>query len=587
MTKLFLSVIIGTLTAFPLFSRDIGSDSVPQGKPNLQGEFSVLPENRSKAESLAHFANAYLLLLEKKKFSELVDNEILKSIELNPKARYPVSILTANWYTGSDYKKWAESLVPIAEKNPEAIELTLDACTALMMLKRNEDAEKLLEKSRKYLDDLPVQEKLDNGYERVAIYLLNVFSKEKKYSEGEDVYGDAAGIPEIADSFEFRRASAVFFSQAVEAEDKGFFSGWRKSRMNRELAVNLAETERLWCRKIKRDFENNKRTNVGDISSIVEIFQHEKNTEKSEELIMNLLLFSPDNVAALTFLAKIYSDLGWHRMARRVWENIVEKSTMEPYFLYMLGNEYRLNEQYEKALESFEKCLKYNPNLDSAVFQLGLTLFNMHEYDKCIERMSKVQDLPEAEYIKAICSYRKKDYEKALDYLLKAEKTAKNLEDNNFLGRDFYMMLASYCEKCKKTDDAIKILRKILQSSSSDDEASNFLGYLLADGNMSLDEAHGLIKKALEIKPENVAYLDSMAWVLYRLGKYAEAKEYVQKAIAGDSPAPDAVIADHAGDIYLALGDKAKAVEFWKMALETESEDLDRQKVMDKINSIK
>ena len=126
-----------------------------------------------------------------------------------------------------------------------------------------------------------------------------------------------------------------------------------------------------------------------------------------------------------------------------------------------------------------------------------------------------------------------------------------------------------------------------MQSSPADDEASNFLGYLLADGNMSLDEAHGLIKKALEIKPENVAYLDSMAWVLYRLGKYAEAKEYVQKALAGDSPAPDAVIADHAGDISFALGDKAKAVEFWKMALETESEDLDRQKVMDKISSTK
>src|SRR5262249_57675543 len=97
---------------------------------------------------------------------------------------------------------------------------------------------------------------------------------------------------------------------------------------------------------------------------------------------------------------------------------------------------------------------------------------------------------------------------------------------------------------------------------------------------MNLDEAEKHIRKALEIdrkkrkdakvKPEedrdNGAYLDSLGWVLYKQKKYKEAKEILLKAVE-DKESQHIEIYDHLGDVYIALGDKAKAVEAWQKGL--------------------
>jgi tetratricopeptide (TPR) repeat protein len=77
-----------------------------------------------------------------------------------------------------------------------------------------------------------------------------------------------------------------------------------------------------------------------------------------------------------------------------------------------------------------------------------------------------------------------------------------------------------------------------------------------------------------------------MAWALYRQGKFNDALEYIEKAIVIDSPLPDAVLLDHAGDINAAAGNKKKAVELWKKALTTYNEDLDRGATRKKIAEI-
>ena len=81
--------------------------------------------------------------------------------------------------------------------------------------------------------------------------------------------------------------------------------------------------------------------------------------------------------------------------------------------------------------------------------------------------------------------------------------------------------------------------------------------------------------------------LDSMAWVCYRLGKYAEAVQWIEKCLAAleeNEESPDAVILDHAGDIYFAAGNKAKAVQYWEKALSFNLEgEVDSAKLRSKI----
>ena len=59
----------------------------------------------------------------------------------------------------------------------------------------------------------------------------------------------------------------------------------------------------------------------------------------------------------------------------------------------------------------------------------------------------------------------------------------------------------------------------------------NYLGYMLADRGEKLPEALVMIQKAVELEPQNYAYLDSLGWAYFKLGQYAKAEENLRKAM--------------------------------------------------------
>jgi len=107
----------------------------------------------------------------------------------------------------------------------------------------------------------------------------------------------------------------------------------------------------------------------------------------------------------------------------------------------------------------------------------------------------------------------------------------------------------------------------------------NYLGFMYADSGIKLDEAKEMIEKALEIEPDNGAYLDSYAWVLYKLGRYDKAIVAMNSAI--ERQQDDAILFDHRGDIYAALNETGKAEENWRKALEF---DPDNETIRAKLN---
>jgi tetratricopeptide (TPR) repeat protein len=74
-----------------------------------------------------------------------------------------------------------------------------------------------------------------------------------------------------------------------------------------------------------------------------------------------------------------------------------------------------------------------------------------------------------------------------------------------------------------------------------------------------------MVTKAVEVEPENEAYLDSLGWVLFRLGDYVRAVGYLEKA--SDREDPDGVILDHLGDVYWKLLRHEEARQVWRRAL--------------------
>ena len=113
-------------------------------------------------------------------------------------------------------------------------------------------------------------------------------------------------------------------------------------------------------------------------------------------------------------------------------------------------------------------------------------------------------------------------------------------------------------------------LRTILQHEPDHAQALNALGYTLADATDRHAEAYELIKQALELRPSDFYILDSMGWVLYRLGRLDEAIDYLRKAL---SIRQDPEIAAHLGEVLWVRGEREQAKEVWEAALQQTPED--------------
>ncbi len=136
--------------------------------------------------------------------------------------------------------------------------------------------------------------------------------------------------------------------------------------------------------------------------------------------------------------------------------------------------------------------------------------------------------------------------------------------------------LGAVLERQKLHDEAEAAFREALKLQPDSAPVLNYLGYMNADRGVKVEEGLQLIQKAVEVDPENGAYLDSLGWALYRLGRYPAAEDALRRAVSKQGV--NAVILDHMGDVLDKRGSKKEALEFWKKALTGEDDDgeLDR-----------
>jgi tetratricopeptide (TPR) repeat protein len=171
-------------------------------------------------------------------------------------------------------------------------------------------------------------------------------------------------------------------------------------------------------------------------------------------------------------------------------------------------------------------------------------------------------------------------YIKLLD---KFDSDHSSLENREAM-RDIRLALSAVEVELENITAAEEWLLQTLDEFPEDIGAYNDLGYLWSDQGKHLNRSLRMIRKAVEAEPDNIAFLDSLGWALFRLGRFDEAIEPLEKAASGDDV--DGVILDHLGDVYAQTAQPAKAVDTWRRALEAMAEGDDQQRrkaVEDKI----
>ena len=129
-------------------------------------------------------------------------------------------------------------------------------------------------------------------------------------------------------------------------------------------------------------------------------------------------------------------------------------------------------------------------------------------------------------------------------------------------------------EREKQWDKAEADFKRVLAIEPDNADALNYLGYTWVDRGENLTEAFDMIRRAVELEPNNGAITDSLGWAHYKLGQYQDAKKQLEDAVAL-SPS-SATIIDHLGDVYWKLGRFREAGYQWERALEFDPTDEER-----------
>lgn len=134
-------------------------------------------------------------------------------------------------------------------------------------------------------------------------------------------------------------------------------------------------------------------------------------------------------------------------------------------------------------------------------------------------------------------------------------------------------LLGATQERLGAFDQAAEVFLQLLEVEPNHAPSLNYLGYMWADRGENLEQALDMIRRAVALDQDNGAYLDSLGWVLYRLGDFEGALQHLEWAVR--LVPTDPTVFDHLGDLYLELGQLERARSAYGRALELDPEDPD------------
>lgn len=345
-----------------------------------------------------------------------------------------------------------------------------------------------------------------------------------------------------------------------------------------------------------------------------QIYRQQKNFAKAEEMIEKAKKLDPDNPDIQLSEVLVLQDQGKTMDAIAALKSLLNSTKRANYtpsessyrakLLEQLGVLYRGNQQYDQAVAAFRKIAALDSGLGAHADAQIVDTYRMAKQFKNADRESEVAeknfpndrtlrevraqllsdegktDLAIAEMKKLLDGKSDRDvylamadiyrHAKDYDHMGTALDEAEKLSPTNKMKAGVLFMRGDMYERQKKYDLAEKSFRELLAIDPKTDptyaSALNYLGYMLADRDVRLQEAQRLIQEAVQLDPNNYAFLDSLGWVYYRLDRLPEAEHELSRSV--QLWPNDPTIHDHLGDVYFKQGKIQQAIAQWKSSLQ-------------------
>jgi tetratricopeptide (TPR) repeat protein len=417
------------------------------------------------------------------------------------------------------------------------------------------------------------------------------------------------------------------FKSAVATYEKALSQDPDNQELRRAYAEaltgmgNNAAARAQYEKILKADAED-----AGTYLRLAQIDQQEGQFDQARKELDRAKALQPDNVEISYHQALLEDAVGNPDKAIEILQGLVKGSERpgdqytaaeannRAIFLERLGLIYRAEQKYQPALQAFKQIVALGKTQAPRGEQLIVdTMRQTHQLPQALDEVSSaVQKYPDDRSLRVLRAYvvgemgQVEEAVKQLQALLKntpadrelylsiaqvysqakqfppAEQAAnKALAYSSDSDEQEYsrFLLGSIYERERKYDLAEEQFKKVLAADPLNASAANYLGYMLADRGVRLDESLKYIQKAVDLEPNNGAYLDSLGWAYYKMSRYELAAPHLEKAARLMSNDP--TILEHLGHLYLRMGKEDLAEQEWERALKewpaAESSDFDSE----------
>ncbi|MBR2243226.1 MAG: tetratricopeptide repeat protein [Prevotella sp.] len=216
-----------------------------------------------------------------------------------------------------------------------------------------------------------------------------------------------------------------------------------------------------------------------------------------------------------------------------------------------------------------EQVLQVAPDNAAARLQLVSYAWQAENMDRIISLCKDARQYNPDEmafyYYQGIAYYKQEQLDDALDAFQNGISVINQQSDTEIVS-DFYAVMGDILHQKGLDKEAFAAYDSCLTWKDDNYGCLNNYAYYLSEKELHLDKAEQMSYRAIKAEPKNATYLDTYAWILFKEGRYAEAKIYIDQTLQCDSDS-SAVLLEHAGDIYYHTGDHERALAYWQQAL--------------------
>ena len=336
--------------------------------------------------------------------------------------------------------------------------------------------------------------------------------------------------------------------------------------------------------------------------AVLTLAQASADTNEAVTELVRFLKQYPASREVRISLARLFVGQKKYKEAQAEFERLLQAEPNDLMAIYSLGllsiqqSDYASAENYLKRyLRTASSQNEEKREETQVLFLLSQLAEEQHLYDKALQWLSQI-DVNDEDEVSLTVSIRRAQLYAKKGNVNRMRKILAQLESENPYDKEKLLLTeAQIFREIKKPDEALNVLKKgLVQFPNSTSvlydyaltaeslgrytdmenslnkiigmdpyyqQAYNALGYSLADRNIRLEEAYGLIEKAMKLSPDDPFITDSLGWVLYRQGKLAEAEKQLRRAL---ELRPENEIAIHLAEVLWVSGQQQEALSLFK-----------------------